>query len=99
MPELTIAERVAAGADWLDANWPGWDYDVEPRILDLASDCKCILGQLYGDYGDGLSETDLTQDEARAFGFYAGVVGEEEATRDYPLLTEAWLKTIEARRG
>lgn len=50
MPELTIEERVAAGAAWLDTNVPGWLDLMNLDRLKLDSDCHCILGQTFGDY-------------------------------------------------
>lgn len=42
----TIAERVAAGAAWLDEHEPGWVDLIDLDKLNLASGCRCILGQL-----------------------------------------------------
>lgn len=45
----TIEERVARGAAFLDVARPGWRDDITPAALSLASGCKCILGQIFGD--------------------------------------------------
>ena len=37
---------VAAGAEWLDANEPGWEGRVDLAKLDLANACRCVLGQV-----------------------------------------------------
>lgn len=52
----TVAERVAAGAAWLDENRPRWeDYiDLERLMLDDEEDC--ILGQLYGGFNEAPDE-------------------------------------------
>jgi hypothetical protein len=47
-----VAERVAAGAAWLDEHEPGWWREDSPHpvslfSLDMAAGCLCILGQLY----------------------------------------------------
>lgn len=42
----TIAQRVEAGAAWLDGVYPGWDEHVDPWSLDMAHGERCILGQL-----------------------------------------------------
>ena len=42
----TMTERVAAGAAWLDENQPGWWQRIDLGELNLASSCRCVLGQL-----------------------------------------------------
>lgn len=39
------SERVKRGADWLDANFPGWYMNIDTDTLDLNSTGSCILGQ------------------------------------------------------
>lgn len=46
----TIEQRVAAGAEWLDANVPGWLDLINLAHLRLDDACRCILGQTFGDY-------------------------------------------------
>jgi hypothetical protein len=46
----TVAERVAAGAAWLDEHDPGWwrkdsGNAINLKALDLADTTACILGQ------------------------------------------------------
>ncbi len=49
MAELTIAQRVAAGAAFLDGREPGWWERIDLDSLDLGSGCRCVLGQLATD--------------------------------------------------
>lgn len=42
----TIAEKIAAGAAFLDEHEPGWVDRIDVDRLDLASMCGCVLGQL-----------------------------------------------------
>jgi hypothetical protein len=49
----TIDDRVSAGAKWLDSNRPGWWQRIDLETLDLGDSCRCVLGQLYGDFADG----------------------------------------------
>ena len=44
-PAADLAERVALGAAWLDANLPLWRRDVKAGRLDLGDSCDCVLGQ------------------------------------------------------
>jgi hypothetical protein len=51
---MSVDDRVAAGAAWLDANRPSWWQRINLDTLDLGDDCNCILGQEHGDFTDGL---------------------------------------------
>lgn len=94
MEELTIAERVAAGAEWLDEYSPGWVARIDLSSLDTADPCNCVLGQIYGSYFESprrariLWEDDYIADER-------GFNGPEEDMRP---LTAAWVELIEERR-
>ena len=50
----TLEESVARGVELLDAVRPGWRGEIQRVRLDMADGFHCILGQLYGDYGNGL---------------------------------------------
>lgn len=89
-----VAERVSAGLDFLDRETPGWDKDIDLDALRLSSCEQCVLGQLYGTWGDGLDFLDLHDDSAARLGFQ---LYEGEANL-YGVLTAAWLTAIRARR-
>jgi hypothetical protein len=42
---ITIAERVAAGAAFLDEHDPGWWQRIDLPTLDLSCESHCVLGQ------------------------------------------------------
>lgn len=44
---LSAAERVAAGAAWLDEYVPGWWTRVTLPQLSLEDKCACVLGQVF----------------------------------------------------
>jgi hypothetical protein len=108
----TIAERVAAGAALLDEKLPGWDKDIDLGFLDLASPCRCILGQLHYDEGRparsfdaGLSSLGLfPYSNAVKLGFNvepampAGEDDEDPEDAEFAALTEEWRRLILARR-
>ena len=50
-----FSEPVARGAALLDTVRPGWFREVAVDRLTLDSCSRCFLGQLYGDYADGLN--------------------------------------------
>lgn len=39
------AKEVAAGASWLDENFPGWEREIDLGTLDITSCQECVLGQ------------------------------------------------------
>ncbi len=87
-----IAARVAAGAQWLDDNVPGWVDLIDLDRLDLRSTCRCVLGQLFDDY-------DFAPRDAR---WYSGDYGfdavGDHLTAEYVALTDAWTRLITTRR-
>lgn len=52
----TVEERVASGAYMLDVHYhdPDWRDTVDLERLNTRSCTDCVLGQLYGEYCDGL---------------------------------------------
>lgn len=50
----TMLEDIARGVELLDETVPGWDSRIDVETLNIASPVKCVLGQLFGGYGDGL---------------------------------------------
>lgn len=61
---MTISHRarVSRAAKFLDENSPGWAYKIRLRELDIESCENCILGQLFGDYDEGMDKLDLYED-------------------------------------
>lgn len=45
--DLKIAERVKAGAEFLDKRIPGWRAKVNLEDLSINSACNCVLGQVW----------------------------------------------------
>lgn len=114
MPDtLTIPERVAAGAAWLDKNEPSWAdrIDLDELYMNRCSDC--VLGQVFGDYWDApllplsprSSEAmDEYDNRAAALGFQFATELRESASpsgrrADYDALAAEWRRVIEARRS
>lgn len=44
---VTTRTRVKAGAAYLDVTQPGWYRTLDVEHLDLADECRCVLGQLF----------------------------------------------------
>lgn len=51
-------EAVRLGAMLLDGGLAGWRTRIDRERLDMASACDCILGQLFGDFGDGVESVE-----------------------------------------
>lgn len=106
--ELTIEQRVAAGAAYLDEHKPGWIDEIELAALDLANTCLCVLGQVYGNYWTSEPvlayaagvDAEPGQNVIAALGFNAR--WRENPRDELPELRElnvAWLRLIESRRA
>jgi hypothetical protein len=99
----TIAERVARGAALLDEREPGWWQRIDLSKLDLASTCRCVLGQLntdrdgpYPRWSDILDRFGVQLRNEFSHGFNVGGEGTEAK---FANLTAAWRELIEERRG
>jgi hypothetical protein len=93
-----IEDRVALGAAWLDEYREGWFNEVDLGQLILSSPCRCVLGQLYGEYMDA-PLVDIGGDVAGAdYGFNAyGHSPERDA--EYVHLEDEWRRVITERRA
>lgn len=107
MSELTIEQRVAAGAKWLDENQPRWLDHVDIEALDLESCQRCVLGQLFGDFRESplLAGLDLdspwgdAQAEANTAPLGFDVFEGEDSCSGFAELTAEWRRVIESRRA
>lgn len=109
-----IENRVARGVDWLDENVPDWAERVEVKTLEMASPCRCVLGQVFsaantydkthhiGDptgYDLGL-DLAYDQDPVEFTSKWAEDRGfDGETDAEFAALGIAWTKAIEARRA
>ncbi|MDX6598696.1 MAG: hypothetical protein QOE87_2583 [Gaiellales bacterium] len=46
---MSVQERVARGARWLDRVSPGWRDAIALSALDIVSNTHCVLGQVFSD--------------------------------------------------
>lgn len=77
------AAKVKSGIALLDAHFGGssWKTDIDLDTLDLGSCSVCVLGQLFGNYSDGL-------DELGIIGGYS--YGFDQSSGSFRDLTAAW---------
>lgn len=102
---VTIPQRVAAGAAWLDQNrpgwWqnrPGWPQNIYLDQLDMSLDCGCVLGQLVGPYEWAIKVLDVPDPDALGFHIPWDPSWPGRYFAEYDALTAEWRKVIEARR-
>jgi hypothetical protein len=94
-----VAERVARGAALLDEKEPGWAARIDLGAFDIGWQCRCVLGQLYGNYCTGVSAVlpfGLTAEHG--FVWEADDLGAEEDS-EIAALNDEWRHLIEARQG
>lgn len=83
--------KEARGAKYLDKYKPGWFNSVDINKIKMSDYRKCILGQLYGTYHQGLQQTvrpntlDIEWSEANGFDSFAS--------------KDRWITEIENRRS
>ena len=99
MTTAPMSDRVAAGAALLDERRPGWAADVDPDGLEMRGCLECVLGQLFGQYEQGLGRLDIPTSAAR--GFAAERFGFDVYASDgdaaYDALNDLWREQIAAR--
>lgn len=80
-------KSVDNGAALLDERLPGWRRHIDPDTLRLEDGCNCILGQLFGDYGDAVDI--LAISDPRRYGFT-----QPNPRTTWERLTDAWKKVL-----
>jgi len=86
--------RVADGARLLDAYMPDWASRIDLSILDLENVERCILGQLYGDYLEGLYRLHLCFQQTVDNGFTTPVSSWLPEKGRFRSLTRCWKKEV-----
>jgi hypothetical protein len=98
-----IATRVAAGVGLLDEQEPGWLNKIDLTQFDIASTHRCVLGQVYGSFHEGVSNLGLCGDDEQGcreleYGFDVSDSRMNEAKWEYADLQKEWVRVIEALR-
>lgn len=95
-----IEERVARGVGWLDANRTDWWDAIDLNWFILSSPCRCVLGQLYGDYMDSPLVEEHGDEAGVERGFNAGGGEWKDATfAEFEALEREWRRVIAERRA
>lgn len=94
-------KRVRKGARLLDQEYPGWADRIEVDGLVMSSAGSCVLGHVYEDYFEGLTELFGTSDTPDwKFGFTLHPDDEDGLSRvaAWEQLGLAWEPLIRARQ-
>lgn len=100
MSTVALSPRVRAGIAALDAVDPLWPLLVSEHSLDVGSDTRCPLGQVWGRFSRGLKALGIDEDSAADFGFDSpAALGESdgEASREYETLNRLWRFVVRVR--
>lgn len=103
LPRL-LSPRVRAGVVALDTVEPLWFVVVNEHTLDVGSDTRCPLGQLWGRFSRGLRALGIPEDDAALFGFDSPTSLGEEGFEDdgsvqteYETLSRMWRYVVRCR--
>lgn len=97
-----VENRVAAGVEWLDANYPDWRSKVDVNEFDIESSCACVLGQLFepvavhSGFEYALNNKILTVEECTARGFDATP---DDTTDDFRELQREWTRVLSQKEN
>lgn len=88
--------KVARGAGFLDRilGAPQWRPQIDVGRLALASNQRCVLGQLYGTYGAGVEKLRISPAEEIEFGVQLTVPMQLLYSNAWDVLTEAWRRQL-----
>lgn len=89
----TVEEAVSFGIAVLDEHAPGWATGIDVETLYLKDGDRCVLGQLFGDYGVGCDMLDLYDDTPERCGFTAS------GYRPWAPLQAEWRRVISERQA
>jgi len=97
MTRFDSRKLVDKGFKMLTAHYGGtsWVNEIDLARLDTENPYRCILGQLFGDYGTGRSTLGIGFDNGGEYGFDAP----DMTDRQYEALDKRWTEKItEARQ-
>lgn len=89
-------EVVHRGAELLDSLRPGWHEEIRTDALSMMSGCRCIIGQLTGDFNRGIKELNI--EHPKMFGLNITEQGDLCSALDqWDDLDVAWKEAIHDR--
>lgn len=101
--ELDLELAVTDGIDRLDAFYPEWPNEIDIDTLDMANGSRCIIGQLFGDYLDGITTLGLDffseDDITHGFNLPHNEDGGVRLASEWRELTDLWIAEIREIRA
>lgn len=93
--DALVLARVKRGMALLEEKYgPEWASKVDLDILDLGSSSSCVLGQVYGDWSEGVEALGLNTDggdlDDSHFGF------DSQGDETYAELGRVWVRELRA---
>jgi len=89
-----VPQRVAAGVAYLDANMPGWYFDIDTKKLDIGDAWTCAIAQVFGPFTKTRVRFLGGSHKAAQMGFYAYFPVSYIGDLEYSLLTREWKRVI-----
>jgi hypothetical protein len=87
-----LRRAIRRGASLQDREGPaGWNQAIDKNRLDISERHSCVLGQLYGTYGEGKAVLAITAPTGK-YGFNLPV-----GTNDWDELNDEWRKFLTER--
>lgn len=93
---MTVEDKVAAGVLWLDLNRPGWEEEIDLHELRMSSPCRCILGQLEGEFWPAACAE--AGSHAAVWAVERGFTRFTGSSYSWEDLDEAWSAVVQARK-
>jgi hypothetical protein len=101
MPEtdpILLAERVKRGIARLEEyGYTDWWERIDLPSLDMADQFRCVLGQLFGNYGHGTVKLSLNGAGAVNCGFNSDVGSTVVWLANLDALRNLWVAEVESR--
>jgi len=101
---LSLSDRVRAGVVALDFVEPLWFVLVDEHRLDVSSDTRCPLGQLWGRFSRGLKALGIAEEDAALYGFDSPTALDESTPHrsiavqaEYATLSRYWGYVVRRR--
>ena len=93
-----IPTRVAKGVALLDENKPGWVGRISLADLNIGDVQCCVLGQVYGDFHEGIHTLELCGGDEGCqegeYGFDSLGNNMAEQMQDFKELQKEWVRVI-----
>ena len=100
MNDFDPTKRVLNGIELLDKEFPNWEEAIDLDKLAIEDCNHCILGQLFGEYIDGLDILRISQHKSCLFGFDTDRFSFKKDDLDlyqYIVLKDCWAEVIKER--